>query len=180
MKDLFDSFPFLSNGEITLRKISISDLNDVISMFTCEEVYRYVPTYVPEKLCGGDMEYFISHKCDELFDSKEEIVLGIYYRGRFCGIYELYHYDASKNKVSVGIRLNKPFWNQQISQACFLLIKEYLFSQTTITTICASCMVENITAHSSLDRNGFSLVTENVLEDWGFEHRVYVDKWILK
>ena len=106
--------------------------------------------------------------------------MGIYYQGTFCGLYELYHYDANSNKVAVGIRLNKTFCGKGIAHSCFLLIKYYLFKQTTVTTICASCMVENEAARRSLEENGFSKMAENVLENWGFEHKVYADKWILK
>ena len=41
-------------------------------------------------------------------------------------------------------------------------------------------MVENVASRLSIERNDFSLVAKNVLEDWGFEHKVYADKWMLK
>ena len=152
-------------------------------MISCNDIYRYVPPFVPELQCNGDIEYFINTVCKELFDKKIEIILGIYsksYNSQLCGLFELYHYIPTDMKVSIGYRLAKEFWNKGIATEATSLIINYLFEQTDVTTISASNMVNNPASGRVLEKNGFSKIGESVSEDWGFSQKVYADKWILK
>ena len=180
MKDLFDVIPVLDNGNICLKKVTINDLESIKDMLHCEEVYRYVPTFIPEKQCNDNIEYFINNMCKESFEKKIEIILGIYYKYMFCGLFELYHHDREKMQISIGYRLKKEFWNKGIISESLSLIIDYLFNQTDITTICASNMNNNPVSGRVLEKNGFSKISEVVSEDWGFNDTVLVDKWTLK
>ena len=180
MKDLFDTVPVIYNGNICLKKITIDDLEGIKKLILCDDVYRYVPTFVPEKQCNGDMEYFINTMCTELFDKKIEIILGIYYKYVFCGLFELYHYDLEKKQVSIGYRINKDFWNKGITSESLSLIIDYLFKQTDISTICASNMISNPISGRVLEKNCFSKIKESILEDWGYSNKSLVYKWTLK
>ena len=98
----------------------------------------------------------------------------------FCGLFELYHHDSEKMKISIGYRLKKEFWNKGIISESLSLIIDYLFNKTDITTICASNMINNPVSGRVLEKNGFSKIIEVVSEDWGFNDKVLVDKWVLK
>ena len=163
MKDLFDTVPVIYNGNICLKKLTIDDLEGIKKLILCDDVYRYVPTFVPEKQC-----------------KKIEIILGIYYKYVFCGLFELYHYDLEKKQVSIGYRINKDFWNKGITSESLSLIIDYLFKQTDISTICASNMIDNSASGRVLEKNGFSKIKESILEDWGYNNKIFVDKWTLK
>ena len=180
MKNLFEEYPVLDNGNVCLKKLTNKDLEGIKKMILCEEVYRYVPPFVPERQCNGDIEYFINNMCEELFNDKIEMILGIYLNNEFCGLLELYHYDSINNQISIGARINKEYWNKGLSNEFLSLIIKYLFNETNITTICASNMVDNISSGKSLEKNGFTRVNEGALEDWGFQNNVPVDKWVLK
>lgn len=183
MEKLFDSMPNLISPNVSLRELTIKDLESIKAMLCCTDIYRCVPTFVPELQCKGDIEYFINVMCRELFDKKIEMVLGIYskyYSDKLCGIFELYHYIPKEMKVSIGYRLNKEFWNKGICTEATSLIVNYLFNQTEITTISASNMVDNPTSGRILEKNGFSKEAKYVFEDWGFSQNVCVDKWVLK
>ncbi len=180
MKDLFDVIPIIDNGNISLKKMTVNDLEGIKNMLVCENVYRYVPTFIPEKQCNGNIESFINTKCKDLFEKRIEIILGIYYKYMFCGLFELYHYDKEKRQVSIGYRLNKEFWNKGIISESLSLIIDYLFNQTDITTIYASNMINNLASGRVLEKNGFSKISENVPEEWGFNDKVIVNKWVLK
>ena len=183
MGKLFDSLPNLTGKTISLRKLTIASLKDIKQMLLCEDIYRYVPPFVPELQCNGDIEYFINTMCKELFEKKIEIILGIYlnnYNNKLCGLFEFYHYDEEKKQVSIGARLQKEYCNKGISSELLALITDYCFNQTDITTICASSIVDNHSGNRSLEKKGFSKIEEGILEDWGFPQKVYVDKWVLK
>lgn len=183
MEKLFDSVPNLSGQNVSLKGLTIVDLENIKQMISCNDIYRYVPPFVPELQCNGDIEYFINTMCKELFAKKIEIILGIYskyYNDKLCGLFELYHYFSNDMKVSIGYRLAKEFWNKGIATEAISLIVNYLFEQTDITTISASNMVDNPSSGRVLEKNRFSKIGESVLEDWGFSQKVYVDKWILR
>lgn len=183
MDKLFDSIPNLTGQNVSLRGLTIADLENVKQMISCDDIYRYVPPFVPELQCKGNIDYFINAICKELFDKKIEIILGIYSKNhgnQLCGLFELYHYIPIDMKVSIGYRLAKEFWNKGITTEAASLIVNYLFEQTDITTISASNMVDNPSSGRVLEKNGFSKIEESILEDWGFSQKVYADKWILK
>ena len=183
MEKLFDSIPNLTGQNVSLRSLSINDLESIKKMLLCDDIYRYVPPFVPELQCNGNIEYFINTMCKELFDKKIEIILGIYSRycnNGLCGLFELYHYDEVKKQVSIGARLQKEYWNKGISSEILTLIIDYCFNQTDITTICASSIVDNPSGNKSLEKKGFSKIEEGILEDWGYPQKVCVNKYSIK
>ena len=183
MEKLFDSIPNLTGPTVSLRKISINDLENIKKMLLCDDIYRYVPPFVPELQCNNDIEYFINTMCQELFNKKIEIILGIYSKycnNELCGIFELFHYDEVKKQVSIGARLQKEYWNKGISREILALIIDYCFNKTDITTICASSIADNPLGNKSLERMGFSKIEDGILEDWGYSEKVCVNKYNIK
>ena len=183
MKELFDSMPVLNSDRISIKKIEEKDLDLLNKMATNKNVYKYVPTFIPEKQNDKDREYFIKTMCNNLFNKKDEIVLGVYLKepkDKFCGIAELYHYDKDKNQVSIGGRFDEEYWNKGIASEALLMAINYLFKETNITRICASNMVDNPASGRVLEKNGFKIIAENVKEDWGFNKKVIVNKWCLE
>ena len=60
------------------------------------------------------------------------------------------------------------------------LIVAYLFKNTDIVRICASNIVDNQASGRVLEKSGFHKIAGNVVEDWGYENKVIVDKWCLE
>jgi len=180
MKKLFEEFPYIENERIVLKRLEITDKDAVQALFMNENVYRYEPTFLPERK-NKDAVFFISSVCEKLFKEKTSLVLGIYLKdtqNKFCGIAEIYHYD--NRQVTVGYRLDEPFWGKKIATEVVALIKKYLLECTDINKICASNIVSNPASGRVLEKNGFYIVAENAKEDWGFEQEVIVNKWCCK
>lgn len=183
MEKLFDSMPNLIGHNVSLRGLTNANLEDIKQLLLCNDVYRYVPPFVPELQCNGDVDYFVNTTCKELFDKKIEIILGIFSKhcgNQLYGLFELYHYIPDEMKVSIGYRLNKEFWSKGITTEATSLIINFLFNQTDITMVSSSNMIDNPASGRVLEKNGFSKIEEGILEEWGFSQKVYADKWVLK
>ena len=179
MSALFSKMPFIETEKIIIKKIELKDANDLESLSKNETVYKYLPTFLPERQYI-DKEYFITHICDELFLSKKTVLLGIYYKevqNGFCGIAEIYHYDEQEKTVTIGYRLDEKFWGFGIATKVVAAITEYLFEQTDVMRIFASNMIDNPASGKVLEKNGYEIVTSGMYEDWGFCAPTAVDRW---
>ena len=70
--------PNIISYNTSLMELTIRDLESVRAMLLCTDIYQYVPPFVPELQCNGDIEYLINTMCKELFDNKIEMILEIY------------------------------------------------------------------------------------------------------
>lgn len=98
---------------------------------------------------------------------------------KMVGLFEFYHYNEIKQKVSIGYRLSKSVWNKGIATEIVEIVLKYLKS-VGIRTITAHIMVENNASKRVLEKNGFTLRYSNISEDFGRKDLVFVDKYILR
>ena len=183
MLKLFEKMPKLNGKRIIIKKLTSKDIELINKMMLNQNVYKYTPTFVPEKQNNIDTKEFINKTCNKYFKEQEEIILGVYLKKpeeKFCGIAELYHYDKRKKQISIGGRFDEEYWNQGIASEALFLAIEYLFKETDIKAIVASNIVENKASGRVLEKSGFVKFAENVKENWGFDKEVIVDKWILE
>ena len=87
MRRLFPEIPFLSDGRITLQKITLQDTAGMSELVHSDHVYRYLPTFLYEKQCG-DITWIIR----QLYDggAPDSMFLGVFEGTDFCGIAEFY------------------------------------------------------------------------------------------
>ena len=175
MKKLFSEIPYLHKGNMELRKITEADTDSLRELVEDDRVYRYLPTFLFERKYN-DIDRVISLLYTECF--RESIILGIFRKGEFCGLAEMYGYKDPIHKISVGYRLPERFWGQGIATRALSMMIDYLLTETDIEIITASTMVENKASAGVLRKNGFMLVVAGALEDWGYEQPTVADKWI--
>ena len=175
MKDLFPEPPFLNGPDLCLKPLTLSDAYNLSRLTRQEAVYRYLPTFLFEKKYD-DPEKAIRCLYDEgLADS---LSLGIYRENRFCGLLEVYSYRAPIHKASVGYRLLQEEWGKGIAAGALHIMADELLLRRGIEIITASTMLENRASARVLQKNGFTLVSHAVEEDWGFPEATLADKWI--
>jgi len=172
---LFDVIPTLKGKRVTLKKITEEDVEGLRELTENENVYRYLPTFLFEKKYK-DTAYVISHLYDECL--KDSLILGIYVEGHFAGLAEFYDYRDDLHQVSVGGRLMEQYWGQDVASEALSLMVRYLSGEMNIEIITASTMVENKASAAVLKKNGFTMVSHAVEEDWGFDKPTLADKWI--
>ena len=174
-KKLFSEIPCIQGPRVTLKRLEDRDAPGLQALVDSPLVYRYLPTFLFEKRYA-DAREVIRRLYDEAL--KDSLILGIFMGDAFCGLGELYGHRDPIHKISVGYRLLEACWGKGIATEALGTVVRYLYDETDIEIITASTMVENQASASVLRKNGFSLVTSAVEEDWGYPEPTIVDKWI--
>ena len=178
---LFEDYPVLYDGHITIKQMTIDDAADLSEMTRKKNVYRYLPEFLYE-LKYDDIYTVLDRMHEECFLTKQNLLLGIYpdsAGGRFAGIAEVYNYQEDLGKVSIGSRLKEKYWGQGIASRTVSLLKKYL-ADAGIKIITAHAMQENKTSEAVLKKNGFLLAEKGLAEDWGPGKQVVADKYVFK
>ena len=175
MKKLFSEIPYIRDGDLELRKLTLNDADALRELTYSEEVYRFLPTFLFEKKYDN-AEEVISKLYDECLE--ESLILGIFLCGEFCGLKEIYGYRPEFKKVSVGCRLLPRFWGKGIAGRVMDLVVEYLFNETEIRIITASVDPKNKASAEALKKKGFRCVLHSVPENWGNPLPNFTDKWV--
>ena len=178
---LFSEYPVLEDDLIIIRKMTDADADALAEMCSQEEVYRYVPTFLFEQKYE-DKHEVIAKMDEECFDTKESLLLGVYLKetGEFTGIAEFYAYEPERRKCSLGLRLKKEFWGRKIAQHAEPLMISYLLNEANMRIITGHVMQENKASAAAALKCGFAKKYCDILEDWGFDHPVLIDKYIIK
>ena len=178
---LFEGYPKLSDDTVLLHKMSLDDAEALHALATNPKVYKYLPTFLFEQ--KYDAEEVIKRLDDECLKTKDSVVLGVYLKSdpkRLIGLAEIYSYKEERNKVSIGTRLDEPYWGKGFATRITDLLISYIFNETEIRTITAHVIKGNETFPKVLRKFGFVDKYKEVSEDWGFDQPVIADKYLLK
>ena len=178
MIKLFDEIPYLRGEQITLRRLSTSDLPALREMTADARVYQYLPTFLFEQQYG-DLDRMLDELYGQCFAAKESLILAVERNAdaTFCGLAEFYGFKDSLRKTCIGYRLRQDRWGSGIATAAVALMVGYLFEQTDTEIITASTMIENHASARVLEKNGFIRTARAVPEDWGYPQPTIADKW---
>ena len=179
---LFDEMPYLEGKTVLLREMTDADAEALDELSRSASVSRYLPTYLYEQQYD-DKHRAIARMREECFDTHESILLAVSLReepGQMLGIAEIYAFDESKPKVSIGIRLLEKAWGQGIAVEAVELLKRYLIDEAGVRTITGHVMQENIASATMIAKCGFKKLYPDIWEDWGHGEPVLVDKWVYK
>ena len=174
-RKLFSEIPFLKGERLTIKALTTDDAASLRELMDNTIVYRYLPTFLFEKNNGS-----VENVIDKLYTEcwKDSIILGVFENDEFCGLAEMYGYRDEIHKISVGYRYLERCWGRGIATEALGMVVDYIYNQTDIEIITASTMVENRASANVLRKNGFSMVSHAVDEDWGFDQPTITDKWI--
>lgn len=164
---------------IYLRPIRESDKDDIQRMMNDDKVYKYVPTFVPEKKYKTAEEFIHNAYYDVLKVSCILAIIEVSDIGleHFCGFLELYSFKEIKNEVYIGLRLARDSWGNNIAERVLSILIPHLTAHTEIDFIKATTMKDNEVVNNILENVFFEKVGE-AEEDWGFDKEVKVNKWV--
>ncbi len=178
MTKLFDSFPYLDNELVIIRKMDENDVLALSEITNNENVYKYCPPFL-YKRNERYLKMAIKNIGGRDFDKKKQIIAGIYLKAnptKLVGLAEMFDYKKRENKITVGYRLNEQFWNQKIATNSLKLMVDYLTNDVGIKTLEAFVISENIYSAKVLLNNGFVKQDYTKEENnWGGIQKVIVD-----
>lgn len=152
---LFGEFPFVKSNGLILRKIEISDLNDLYEIYSNENLYKFKPGNAKKNI--DTVKNIIFH-FERDFNKKKTIFLGIYlddHSKKLVGVAEIFDVDDKVELVTIGYTLNESYWGKGIATKTVKLLLEYLFSEIDVNRVQAYVMPENVKSQKVLTRNSF-------------------------
>jgi RimJ/RimL family protein N-acetyltransferase len=182
MNKLFKEYPVLEDERIIMHRMTMADAKALEQMCANPNVYRYEPTFLYEQKYENKADV-IANMDRECFETKESLLLGIYAKENpdvLMGIGEVYAYEPERKKVSIGCRLDEPYWHKGYGPGSEILLIRYLLDECGIRIITGHIMKENIASRKAAEKTGMILKYPDCLEDWGFEEPVLIDKYVLK
>lgn len=153
---LFSKFPFIQTNEITLRKIEKSDLEDLYSIYSNENLFKYRPGEVKKN--KSTVENMISH-FERDFGKKKTIFLAICLNEdlkKIIGVAEIFDFDAKVDMVTIGYTLNEDYWGHGFATKTVEALRDYLLNTIGINRVQAFVMPNNIKSKNVLERNKFT------------------------
>lgn len=173
---LFPDPPVLTGDKICLRPLTTSDAEGLRKLTAQEDVYEMLPAFLFER--KYEPEEVIRRLQKKEY--KDSLILGIFYEDRFCGLVEVYGFQARYLKAGIGYRLLREEWDKGYAQEALDLIVRELLNNRGIRIITASTMTENKVSAHILEKYGFTRINQAVLEDWGYRTPKRSDKWLLR
>lgn len=180
--NLFDQYPFLQNDLIMIHKMQPEDAAALKRIAEDPQISPFVPTFLYEKKYE-DKALVIAREEEEYFAAGEGILLGIYLKeapAEMVGLAEIYGYEPSKEKASIGDRILPEFWWRGISTQAVALLTDYLIGEVGLKTVTAHILRGNEGSVTCVLRNGYVEKFTNIYEDWGFGEPCLTDKYVYK
>lgn len=170
MAELFETFPYLKNDHIIIRKMVEGDVDNLMEITNNPNVYQYVPSFLYQK-SRGNLLAAIRNLGGRDFDKKKLIIAGIYLCGepdKLIGLAELFDYKKRMNQITIGYRINESYWHRGIATDTVRLIMDYLCDDMGVQKLKAFVMPENVFSEKALIKNGFIKESHTVQEkNWG-------------
>lgn len=151
---LFSEFPFINEEGLILRKIGISDLDNLYEIYSNENLFKYRPGNSKKNI--DTVKNMISH-FERDFSKKKIIFLGICLEAskELVGVAEIFEFDEHVNSVSIGYTLNENYFGKGIAGKTVSILIDYLFNAIDVNRIQAEVMPINVKSQNVLKRNGF-------------------------
>ena len=178
--------------KIIIRSLRQKDLAGLARLTDNPNIYRYEPTYLPERSAAPAAVIGTLEKMDLWQD--RQCVLGIFAHERsaddhseqghrdreetLLGLAEFYDYKPSGRVISVGYRLAEEYWGKGIGSACVGAMVDFLIKNTKVEMVTAHVIPDNKASAAILRKNGFELILTKE-EDWGFEQPTTADVYVL-
>ncbi|WP_291563923.1 MULTISPECIES: GNAT family N-acetyltransferase [unclassified Clostridium] len=166
MKTIFE------NNIIRLREANLEDAKELLSVTNDEEVIKYygMDPYKNIREAEDEINWFISL----LKEGKgARWVIADKDTNKYIGDIGVFNFDKNHNRIEIGFKLKKEYWNKGIMTECIKKTLEFGFSDRNYNRIEALVDKRNIGCKKTLENNGFKL--EGLLREYEFENGNYVD-----
>ncbi|MBZ9623763.1 GNAT family N-acetyltransferase [Clostridium sp. FP2] len=160
------------NHIIRLREATLEDAEELLRVTNDEDVMKYygIEPYINIKEAEEEINWFIS-----LFKGNNGArwVIADKKTNKYIGDIGVFDLDRQHNKIEIGFKLKKEYWNKGIMTDCISELLKFSFSNKNYNRVQAKVDPRNIGCKKTLEKCGFKL--EGLLREYEFEHGDYVD-----
>lgn len=150
----FFNLPELSTPRLLLRKIYLSDAEDIFEYASKEEITKYLSWNHHQTI--EDSKQFIYMVTQNYMDG-DPSSWAIYHKEdqKMIGTIGFVSYNSVHKRGEVGYALSKKYWRQGITSEALQAVLEFGFSMLNLSRIEARCYPENTASEKLLLKNNF-------------------------
>lgn len=165
-------FPVLHTHRFILRKIEITDSEEVFNYFSKDEVTQY---YDLESFTNKSQAVEVINRWASRFEQNEGIRWGIEDKetNKIIGSCGYHNWDKGHFKAEIGFEVTPVYWRKGVMTEVIKPIIQYGFEQMELFRIEAFYDPENIASKSCLEKAGF--IFEGILRKSAFEKGKFCD-----
>lgn len=168
----FYNLPDLNSDRLILRKILLSDAEDIFEYASVDEVTKYL-TWQTHKTIG-DTKQFIYLVTQNYMDA-DPGSWAIYHKEdkKVIGTIGFVEYVGTHRRAEVGFALSHKYWNKGITSEALRLVLDFGFNYMELMRVEARCYTENLASQAVLKKCGF--IYEGTLRNHVIVHDRCVD-----
>ncbi|MGE7672343.1 GNAT family N-acetyltransferase [Lysinibacillus sp. NPDC094403] len=145
------TIPVLKTARLTLRPISLNDLEAMFNYASSENVARYV-TWEPHKSLDDTKEFV------ELilngYSQGKHLFWGIEYEQKLIGTIDFVSINETHKFAEIGYVLSEAYWNKGITTEAAKKLIDFGFNELGLVRIQARCFEENIGSQKVMEKSG--------------------------
>ncbi|MEW8956996.1 GNAT family N-acetyltransferase [Clostridium sp.] len=166
MKTIFE------NNIIRLREAMLEDAEELLKLTNDEEVMRYygMGAYNNIDEAEEEIKWFLNLSEE---DKGVRWVIADRDSNNYVGDVGIFNLSKNHNRIEIGFKLNKEYWNKGIMRECIKRVLEFGFNEKRYNRIEALVDKRNIGCKKTLESNGFKL--DGLLREYEYENGEYVD-----
>lgn len=156
LSHVFEQFPTLESEQLLLKKIEVSNLNEVFGIYSNDQVFEYCG--IIPKHNKDTVKNMIGH-FERDFTKGVRVKWGIFLKNNpyiLLGIIEVMDFNQKVDMVTIGYFLAEPYWGKGIAAHTIQLVVKYLFETAEVNRIQAEVMPFNERSKRVLLKNGFT------------------------
>ena len=145
------TIPVLKTARLTLRPVSLTDLEAMFNYASNENVARYV-TWKSHKSLDATKEFI------ELilngYKQGNHLLWGIEYEQKLIGTIDFVSINLTHKFAEVGYVLSEAYWNKGITTEAAKKLIDFGFNELGLVRIQARCFEENIGSQKVMEKSG--------------------------
>lgn len=169
----------LKATRITLRPVTLQDTPDIFSYAKNPAVSRLL-AWDPPKHIDETTEIVKTWIKDNQHNKSAHWVIVDNVSNKVIGALNIRHHDPIAHRAVIGYCLSQEYWGKGLMTEAVVRILNYIFSETDITQIAATCRTDNPQSDRVLEKSGFKKNISPTERQSIKEKLVEVARWNIK
>ena len=145
--------PTLNTERLILRRLSLSDQNDIFEYASIPEVSTYLP-WKPHTKIENTFDFL--KLVEQEFEDLKFIVFGIELKKekKLIGTIALRNWDKPDHCIDIGYAISKKYWNKGLTTEAVKAIIKFGFEKLNANRIEAHCDKDNVASYCVMEKAG--------------------------